>query len=230
MPDEKPVLAVALDFHLPGVGMNPASAQRCLTESKAVEALKALPGFAELEAAWRERERSLLASRTTETPETLAGYRRKARAYRLVRGAIEQMAANAEAAQKHLAGATPTPMPPQAVDELAALVDLLASMAGQPTLKDMEDASFAGGKAEKMVDRAQAVSQAISHPGWRALMAFLSGIAWAHWLMLGEGIGDDAEHQDTIAVIAAMIANAQNVLLQGRKAEQWFRTKAGETA
>jgi len=229
--EKKPVLAVALDYHLPCVTMNEASARRCVGSGSAVADLQRLPGFQVLTNAWQERERALLSSRSTTGPETLAGYRRKARAYRLVRVAIEQAMANKETAEKHQTGTAPAAQMPMAgTQELAALMDALAMMTGEPTLKDLKDAQYDHGQAERMVENAQAASEAIQHPGWRVIMAFLAGLAWAHWLMLGEGVGDDAEHQDTIGVIAAMIQNAQNVLLQGREAEQWFRSKAGETA
>jgi len=228
--ETKPVLAVALDFHLPCVAMNDASARRAGAEAQAVDALQKLPGFQALTEAWRARERTLLSTRATAEPEALASYRRKARAYGMIRVALEQIATSAEAASAHRGGKAPTGGSPQAgSEELAWLLDLLAGATGQPSVSDIKDAQFSGGKAQEMVERATQASEAIAHPGWRVLMGFLSGIAWAHWLMLGAGVGDDAEHQDTIGVIAAMIQNAQSVLLQGRQAEQWFRTKAGET-
>ena len=231
MADPKPVLAVALDYHLPCVALNDGSARRCLSADASVSALQRLPGFEVMAKAWQERERALLSSRSTESPATLASYRRKARAYRMVRVAIEQIAANKETAEKHVKGASPAvQMPMAGTQELVALMDSLAMLTGQPTLKECKDAQYDHGQAERMVESARAASEAIQHPGWRVVMSFLAGLAWAHWLMLGEGVGDDEEHQDTIGVIAAMIQNAQNVLLQGREAEQWFRTKAGETA
>lgn len=230
MTEQKPIPAVAIDSYLPCTAMTPASAERCVAEKAAVMGLVGMEGFQALRAVWRERERALLSARVTEAPDVLAGNRRKARVYRLVRAIIEQVSATGEKAEKRLRGEQAEELPQAAIDEFAVLLDMLAHAVGAPTFKEREAEAYANGGAARLVEKANAVAAAVAHPGWRVIVGFLAGLSWAHWLMLGEGVGDDAEHQNTIAVIAAMLHSAQDVLLQGRKAEQWFKEQAGETA